>query len=196
MGKFTNDRKVGLVAALVVAGFAGMAGAATVQPLCSPGSVTVSTACQTVIDNNDSTADMNGFNGGTGVFGINDWVLADKSDQANPEDLGDGSIDLTSNGDGQSGTWSVDTFAGYTQAALVVKGGAEAWVAYMLDVTNLSGTWSTADLLNGGGQQPDLSHLSLYVSNPVPSAVPLPAGAPLLLAGLAGLAALRRKRRA
>lgn len=191
MESFMRNVRTGLAAAFMVTAFAGMAGAAT----CSISSVTVSTACQTVGGNNDSASDMNGFNAGAGVFGNNDWILADKSDQANPNALVDGDINLTITGDGTlSGTWSVDTFGGYTQVALVVKGGAEAWVAYMLDLTSLSGTWSTADLINDGGKQPGLSHMSLYVADFKPSTVPLPAGAPLLLAGLAGLAALRRKR--
>ena len=193
MESFMRNVRISLAAAFMVTAFAGMAGATT----CSISSVTVSTACQVVAGNNDSVSDMNGFNAGAGVFGNNDWILADKSDQASPNALVDGNINLTNTGNGtSSGTWSVDTFGGYTQVVLVVKGGAEAWVAYLLDLTSLSGTWSTADLINGGDNQPDLSHLSLYVADfkPTTSTVPLPAGAPLLLAGLAGLAALRRKR--
>lgn len=198
MNMLTLKIKTGLAAATLVAAFASVAGAVTVEPPCSTSSATISTACQIVAGNNDSVSAMNSFNGGAGVFGINDWLLADKSDQGSPNILAEGSINLTSTGNGNlSGTWSVDMFGDYTKVVLVIKGGAEAWAAYMLDLTSLSGTWSMADILNGGGNQPGLSHLSLYVADYTPtiSTVPLPAGALLLLAGLASLAALRRKRR-
>lgn len=188
-----------LFAALMLTGAANTATAATlkaekipvVQPLCSTLSVTTSTNCQTVAGNNDSQADMNAFGAGAGVFGINSWIFADKdSDAASP-------FKLTSFPTGaKAGAWSVASFGGYQTAALVVKGGSKAWVAYLLDTSKLFGTWSTADIVNNGGNQPNLSHLSLYVSGPItpPSPVPVPAAGFLLLGalGIFGAAARRK----
>ena len=162
---------------------------------CSIANVTISTLCQRVTDNNDSAADMNGFAGGLGVFGVDSWMLADKAGG----DEGPGltaSFDLVT-GAGSSGTWSVQSFGGYEYAALVVKGGSVSWVAYLLDLSNLGGVWSTRDLVNGGGKQPDLSHMSLYVggtrTDAPPPAIPLPATGLLFLGALAGLFGLRRR---
>ncbi len=173
--------------------------APVVQPQCSILSLTTSTACQTVAGNNDSAADMNGFNSGAGVFGVKNWIFGGKSAQ----DTGDETVSpfnlLATPVGAKSGVWSVSTFNNWTKAALVVKGGAEAWVAYLLDVTKLSGTWTTNDILNSGGKQPDISHLSLYVGGeqvnpPPPAPVPLPAAGLLLVGAVGGLAALRRRK--
>jgi hypothetical protein len=164
-----------------------------VQPACNVGSVTLSTACQTVPGNNDNLASMNA---GSGVFLNTDWLLADKSDAVLPT-IPSVNLSFTAASNLLTGTWSVGSFGGYTKAALVVKGGGEAWVAYFLNLTTLSGSWSTADLRNNGGNQPKMSHLSLYVADYVPPApVPVPAAASLLLLAFGALAALRRKRRA
>lgn len=191
MNKYMRFVKYGLAAGAVVLSLSGLAQAAT----CSTASVTTSTACQVGSDNNDSAAELNA---GSGFFGNKDWILADKSDSA-PLISG-----MTLNFTGANlkvGNWSVSSFASYTKAILVVKGGAEGWVAYLLDLTKLSGTWSTADILNGGGKQPDMSHLSLYVADldenlNVVTPVPVPASALLLLGAMGALTALRRWRKA
>jgi hypothetical protein len=169
---------------------------APVIPVCSILSVTTSTACQTVAGNNDSAADMNSFNSGAGVFNVSNWLLADKSEDSStptaPFNL-IGFVDAA-----KSGAWSVASFGNYEFAALVVKGGSVAWVAYLLNTTLLSGSWSTVDLVNGGGNQPDLSHLSLYVGGkilPPPSPVPVPASGLLIFAGLGAIGALRLRKR-
>lgn len=163
---------------------------------CQIAHVTISTLCQRVTENNDSAAQMNGFADGLGVFGVNNWMLADKAG-------GDEGPGLTAPyalvaGTGSFGTWSVQSFGGYEYAALVLKGGSLSWVAYLLDLENLSGNWSTQDLVNGGGNQADLSHMSLYVggtrADAPPAAVPLPATGALFLGALAGLFGLRRRK--
>ena len=137
------------------------------------------------------------MNAGAGAFGITSWLLADKND--------DGIVispyDLIANGNGSvTGLWNVSSFNNYQYAALVIKGGAVAFVAYLLDLSQLSGTWSTADLINGGGNQPGLSHISLYVGGlqitppPPPPEVPLPAAGLLLLTAMGGLGMLRARR--
>ena len=192
----TTILKTGLAALALTIACTGASHAKTVTlPACATASVTVSTACQTVAGNNDS---LSGMNAGTGVFGTTDWLLADKSDAGAPSLP---AINLSFGGaGGTTGSWSVGSYAGYTKAILVEKGGSVAWVAYLLDLTQTSGSWSTFGILNEGGKQPRMSHLSLYVADYVaPRVVPLPvvplsAGLPLLLAGLGALAALRRKR--
>ena len=64
---------------------------------------------------------------------------------------------------------------------------------------NTSGTWSTINYLNNGGNSAGLSHFSVYVSptpitpDVVAGTVPLPAAGLLLATGLGGLALRRRK---
>jgi hypothetical protein len=66
-------------------------------------------------------------------------------------------------------------------------------VVYKLDIANGSGTWSTADLLNPGGQRPALSNITMFGTA---APIPLPAAAWLLIGGLAGLSAVARRRKA
>lgn len=191
MNKYMRIVKYGLAAGAVMLALSGLARASTV--VCDTDSVTTSTACQIGSGSNDSAATLNA---GAGFFGNTDWLLADKSD-GSPLIAG-----LTLNFTGANlkvGSWSVSDFAGYTKAILVVKGGSVGWVAYLLDLTQLSGTWTTDDILNKGGAQPEMSHLSLYVADldtNVVAPVPLPGPALLLLGAMGALTALRRRRKA
>ena len=189
MNRYMRFVKHGLAAGAVILALSGVAQASTVD--CNIATVTTSTACQIGPGNNDR---VSGMNAGLGFFGNNDWLLADKSDSS-PLIPG---FNLNFTGsDLKLGTWSVGDFGGYTKAVLVVKGGSVAWVAYFLDLTQLSGSWSTADIRNSGGNQPNMSHLSLYVADfriNVVTPVPVPASAVLLLGALGALTALRRRR--
>jgi hypothetical protein len=107
-----------------------------------------------------------------------------------------GVLEIT--GAGQSGTWklsdgnSFDPLAFYS---LALKAG-RANVVYLLDTSDTSGTWSTAGLMNRGGQQPALSNITLFGTSTSPSQVPLPAAAWLLIGGIGALGAASRKRQA
>jgi hypothetical protein len=81
---------------------------------------------------------------------------------------------------------------GPSLASLVTGTGPVANAVYLLDITGTSGTWSTADLINNGGQVPELSNITLFGTV---APVPLPAAAWLLVGGLAGLGAVARRRR-
>ena len=95
--------------------------------------------------------------------------------------------------------------------AIYVKGGNLGGVLFTYDESDFSydattmtfsGTFSTAGLLNRGGNQPDISNVVFFDSftfpgggggeNPPP--VPLPAAGFMLLAGLGGLAAAKRRK--
>lgn len=75
---------------------------------------------------------------------------------------------------------------------LAIKGGTGFTLYDIADLT--SATWTTLGLINNGGNQPQVSHLSFY--NSQPSAIPLPAAGWLLIAGIASFAAIGRKRAA
>lgn len=130
-------------------------------------------------------------------FGLTNWVVGVSTDPT----AGDGSIGAEATGQNTaSGTWSIDSYSGMGPLMIVLKSGHQFGAFLLGDLASaLSGTWSIErERCNARGCNTigkDLSHASVYYS-PVPSAVPVPAAGLMLLAGLAGLAALRRKRAA
>ncbi len=100
-----------------------------------------------------------------------------------------------------TGNWTLTLNNNDLIEALVisVKGG-NGWSAYFFNPSTLansfSGAWSTLGLLNGGGNQPELSHISAYYVKGQQPPTPIPT--PALLPGLIGmgLAAMRKKKAA
>lgn len=133
------------------------------------------------------------------LFGHSDWEFLGKAENGNSN--GDSGLSVTGLGN-LSGLWSVDSgfLSQFEEFMIVIKAGTD-FAAYLFDNTSADGgTWSTAGLLNNGGQQPGLSHLTLYGrgegggggGEPVPE----PAALGLLGLGAVGVALGRRRRRA
>jgi hypothetical protein len=158
--------------------------------------------CQKSLAGNDDEADVESIFSG-------DWTRAFKtnspSTNSDATTFPQGNLALTYTGGSpsQAGTWILSGLASNVNSfILAVKAGngsrpaAQSLLYYKFDdLSVLSGDWSTFGLLNNGGNQPVLSHMTVYtaVGNP-PTAVPTPA----LLPGLVGLgvAALRKKKQA
>lgn len=121
---------------------------------CSTSDVFGASACSGAYDGNDSNQNL-----GT-LFDLSGWTQVSKVDGSGTNG------GLTINGSGTSGTWSFSGFeTGYSYMA-VTKGGTD-FSTYLLGadsiqngVTNQS--WTTAGLKNNGGNQPALSHFTVY----------------------------------
>jgi len=125
-------------------------------------------------------------------FDLSDFELFAKVDAPfNSTTEGPGTLYITYEPDGQSGTWQT-YMAPATSGALLnfysVKA-ANAYALYWEDPASDEGTWSTIDLLNQGygGAGLEISHFSGYT-------VPIPGALYLLGSGLAGLVVIRRRK--
>lgn len=185
---------------LALTGFASALTLASGSTTCSVSDFTIdganSSACEGAYDGNDSNQNLDG------VFGTNGWMEIVKVDDPASDGTQNGVTLNVGNNGGTSGTWSVSDWNGYSLVMAVIKGGP-TFSAYLLgDPSGTSGTWDTNGILNGnGGRGPGLSHLTLYYAqngdNPPhpPAPIPLPAAGWLLLAGIGGMAALKRRRK-
>lgn len=165
---------------------------------------------------NDSESILNGAS----VFGQTDWEQIAKDNGLNGTDEGDASA-LTVTGTLVSGTLTIadSVFDMFNQVAVVLKSGGgnvnpEFWVAYLVeqdtDENTIVSTYSYLSIFDNASNSEDknLSHIALYGANKgdggggcedddptcVPP-IPLPAGLPLILAGVGALGILRMHRK-
>lgn len=132
-------------------------------------------------------------------------------------------LTFSQSGDGKSGSWGLNTntdivsavqnFLGrstFDHLAIILKGG-NGYVVYDFDfgllaqglpsfnfltAYSFAGTWATTDLVNNGGQQAGLSHMSIWARDPVATLtneVPEPGVLALVGVALAGLGLARRR---
>ena len=103
------------------------------------------------------------------------------------------------------GTWDMNFSElldlGYSEFAVAVKGGQDHAI-YGYDTTDFvdgaTYDWSTKGLVNNGGQQPGLSHFTVYVKRGAQEPGPEPVPEPMSILGLVafggGAIALKRRR--
>ena len=141
----------------------------------------------------------------TGLFGVTNWTTdLGKIDTTKFVDDIDGlNFSITSDASNLSGTWELTAgwvFDPNETYAFVMKGGSAGTIAYLIDNAVTAGNWFNTDIpANGGGNAPGLSNIQLFATGglvPDMPPVPLPAAGWMLVAGIGGLAAMRRRRRA
>ncbi|SLN39852.1 PEP-CTERM sorting domain-containing protein [Oceanibacterium hippocampi] len=90
----------------------------------------------------------------------------------------------------QSGGWSV--LDGTLIAYITIKA-ANSFALYEIDPMSATGSYTTAGILNNGGQQPSVSHISFWLASGGDTQIPEPAALLIFGAALAGLGLARRK---
>lgn len=148
----------------------------------------------------------------------NDWVFMAKYQVAGGVEQEDGSIadafggdyfdDIVISGallggstsDGQSGYFKIEESARlvYDELLILLKAKEYFYMALITDIPGLPEyVYYETPFRNNKGAAQDISHISFYGRIGVSSVadVPVPAAAPMLLAGLGGLALLRRRRK-
>ncbi len=139
-----------------------------------------------VFSGNDHKADVEAaLLSATGVSF--DLTLFDKSDE-NPL-----LTTITGNKDMKSGTW--DVIDDSVKIAFVTVKASNKFSIYQYSPSENFGTWTTSAILNNGGQQPKLSHLSFWT---VPESenpdAPVPEPSTVLMLGSAAALLLGAKK--
>ena len=90
-------------------------------------------------------------------------------------------------------TWSVSSASGYSMIGISIKQG-NGFAFFELDLSKtLSGMFGTGNSAPDGS---DISHVNAWGKGTAANVVPLPAGGWMLLAGIGGLMAMRRRKKA
>ena len=92
-----------------------------------------------------------------------------------------------------SGTW--DVLDDLINIAYITVKAANSFALYDVGFVN-SGSFSTLGILSNGGQQPGYSHISFWTAPESLTSVPVPAAGWLLIAGMGGFAAMKRRKKA
>lgn len=99
-----------------------------------------------------------------------------------------GYLSVTFSADLKTGTW---TLSGNLETTFYSVKGGTGYALYYVNPGQATGEWTTAHLLNNGGNIPAISHLTAQ-TQPIPE----PTAMLLLGSGLAGLAMIGRRRKA
>ncbi len=127
-----------------------------------------------------------------GATGVNVNLIAlGKSDEGAPFTYTPtGAIDLESS---FAGTWTQTSGAGTVRYISIVA--ANSFALYEFSPGASTGVYSTAGILNNGGQQPTVSHISFWsTTDPGGPVIPEPSTFLLLGSGAVGLLWLRRRK--
>lgn len=170
------------VAATLLSGAAYAAPVSILEP-CQTLNVVSSTACVGAFLQSTGEPTEDELNDAM-LGGYDDWTRVDNESST--------FVEIASIGD-PSGTWKLINPVTGKMYAISLKGSTQ-WAAYLL--SGLQGTWSTEDLNTPSGNQPDLSNVVLFHRAGEIPPIPLPAAGWLLLAGVGGLVAMRRKKAA
>ena len=149
--------------------------------------------------------DLDGLIGDVWGTGWQHLVQGDETEKDSGEGLDTGTFggyEFTLTWDGtDSGNWTLSATGSPLPASFDIVAGLKGANKYALwyfpsisvDTTATSGMWEIS-FTNQGGNNPDLSHLTLFARDGIGVTVPEPTTLGLLGLGLLGLAAARRRR--
>ncbi|MCF4967945.1 PEP-CTERM sorting domain-containing protein [Nostoc sp. CMAA1605] len=122
------------------------------------------------------------------LFGTSyNWTLVRKDEASGNQGVFDGFDDA------KTGTWSSNSISGPFAISLKAGTGFSVYLFENITQAVTNGKWSTVGILNNGGKQPNLSHLSLFTAQLPTQPVPEPITMLGLGVGTVGLGVLKRK---